>query len=363
MLVWITYIVILIILILLSRTSGYTTSTPDADKVSQPINIGKDIDPANTTLWSPTTYKLQDSSVSLLSWTQLNNMMWNMPGVVGFRKELSLQGGGNVYLLYTAPTVANMTRDATSIDTITLSDGKRYAVPNVVIALKSVADIKEATDCVYTVTQGTSCSATACGTTGTYTDTVNITQPPVAEGKCSYTQGQELKTRSCSAPSCAVPCVYTVIEGTSCSATACGTTGTYTDTVKITTPASGGAICAVKDGETRNTRACSAPACSWVPGGYFTGTVKEAALSQTRTIVSVSTPSKLSDLSFAKILAAIPSAAGVSAAQVLANQTDNTFTILGSDLTSDQQTAVTAVIKVTIPLTMRSSTTVTYTKT
>jgi hypothetical protein len=255
-----------------------------------------------------------------------------------------------------------MTRNATSIDNITLSDGNRYAVPNVVIALKSVADVKEATDCVYAITQGTSCSATVCGTTGTYTDTINITQPAVAEGTCSYTQGQELKTRSCSAPSCAVACSYTVIEGTSCSATACGTTGTYTDTVKITAPASGGGTCGVTDGQTRNTRACSAPACGWVPSGYFTGSAQQAALSQSRTIVSVSTPSKLSDLSFAKILPAITSTAGVSSSQVIANQTDNTFTILGADLSPDQQTAVTAGIKLSIPINMRSSTTVTYTK-
>lgn len=91
------------------------------------------------------------------------------------------------------------------------------------------------------------CSATACGTTGTQTRDMK-TQP--AGKACDET------VRSCTAPACpaaaAAVCEYE--EWGACSAAACGTTGTQTRGVKTPQPA--GNAC----NETE--RPCTAPACS-----------------------------------------------------------------------------------------------------
>lgn len=263
-------VIFISIIILVHRSSSYTASTPAGDRVSQPINIGKDINTSDTATWSTTTYKL-DAASSTKSWDDLNKEVWNRTGCVGFRKELAVGGGGNVYYLYTTPTAANMNRDATVIDNVTLSDGNRYAIPSAVVALKSVANPIQAADCQYTIAQGTACSATVCDTTGTYTDKVTVTTPAVAEGTCPYTNGQTLNTRACSAPPCPRNCYYTITQGTACSATQCGTSGFYIDTVNVQTPESNGGTCPYTNGQQLRTRACSAPVCSWVPSGYFTG--------------------------------------------------------------------------------------------
>jgi hypothetical protein len=78
------------------------------------------------------------------------------------------------------------------------------------------------------------CSATACGTTGTRTRTRNVITPPKNGGKSCP---QLVEDINCFAPSCPEDCLVSAWSPySSCSATACNTTGTQTRTRTIVRP-------------------------------------------------------------------------------------------------------------------------------
>ena len=100
------------------------------------------------------------------------------------------------------------------------------------------------------------CSAYACGTSGTQTQSRTIKTAAANGGTACPALTQ---TQPCQAPPCPVECVVSDWAPFGpCSATACGTTGTKSQTRTITTqPANGGAPCP----SLTNTVPCSAPAC------------------------------------------------------------------------------------------------------
>jgi len=230
-------LLILLLLLLGNKSSYMPAQATSQDRYSQPILIGK------TWLGNQNGWSLGDNCINgsvadaSLSWDDLNIQMWtraftSSTGAVrtcyGFRKTLQIGGGGAILWLFRPLVGANDVPDANIFpnslpDSDVLENvdigGITYAVPTQVTALKSKISPLAAADCAYTVSQGTACSATTCGTSGKFTDTVTITTPKVAEGVCNYTNGAAITA----------------------------------------------------SGQTFQTRACSAPRCSWVSGTYFTG--------------------------------------------------------------------------------------------
>jgi len=229
---------IILIILLLRNMSSYTAAQAGSqDRYSQPILIGKTWGGQQNGWVNGDNFINGSPADALLSWDALNIQMWtraftSSTGAArtcyGFRKTLQIGGGGGVLWLLRPLVGANDVPDA-NIFPNNLADagvlenvnigGTMYAVPDQVTAVKSKISPLPAADCAYTVSQGASCSATACGTSGTYTDTVTITTPKVAEGVCNYTNGTAITA----------------------------------------------------SGQTFNTRSCNAPRCQWVPGTYFTG--------------------------------------------------------------------------------------------
>ena len=214
--------------------SSYTVAQANSpDRYSQPILIGKTW-ATGTNGWVLGDNCINGSSAdNALSWDNLNIQMWSRTFTstagaartcYGFRK--TLQSGGNGQVVWLLRPIVSGGTPISSIFPANLADAGvlenvvinnvRYAVPDQVTAVKSIVNPVLAQDCVYSVVNGTACSATACGTSGTYTDTVTITTPAVAEGTCKYTNGtaitasgQTFSTRSCSAAACPwVPPTY-----------------------------------------------------------------------------------------------------------------------------------------------------------
>lgn len=230
-----------ILLLLLRNISSYTAAQANSpDRYSQPIIIGKTWD-TGTNGWILGDNCINGSTAdNALSWDNLNIQMWSRTFTssggaartcYGFRKTLQAGGNGQVVWLL-RPIVSGGTpissifpsnlADAGVLENVVINS-VRYAVPDQVTAVKSIVNPVMAANCVYSVANGTACSATACGTSGTYTDTVTITTPKVAEGTCNYTNGapitssgQTFSTRSCSAAACpwAPPTYFTTLAAT-----------------------------------------------------------------------------------------------------------------------------------------------------
>jgi hypothetical protein len=122
--------------------------------------------------------------------------------------------------------------------------------------------------CAGTWTTGSwsSCSATACGTTGTQTRSVSCP----ANLDCSGSP-RPASSQSCYAGDCG-QCTWTTSAWSSCSATACGTTGTQTRTVSKTGPA--GCLGPTTPQPT-TTQSCSAPACQFKGCGSYSRSITE----------------------------------------------------------------------------------------
>lgn len=111
-------------------------------------------------------------------------------------------------------------------------------------------------DCVVSPFEdSTSCSAACGGGTKTQTRTI-LTEASGGGLACPSDLSQ---TVSCNTQDCPVDCVVSAFGPFGdCSATACGTTGTKTQTRTVLTPASGGGLACPA---LSNTQACSVPAC------------------------------------------------------------------------------------------------------
>jgi hypothetical protein len=248
-------IALVILLLLLRNMSSYTAAQAGSqDRYSQPILIGKTWGGQQNGWVNGDNFIQGSPADSSLSWDDLNIQMWtraftSSTGAArtcyGFRKTLQSGGGGGVLWLLRPLVGANDVPNATIFpnslpDSDVLENvnigGTMYAVPTQVTALKSKISPLAAADCAYTVSPGSACSATACGTSGTFTDTVTITTPKVAEGVCNYTNGAAITA----------------------------------------------------SGQTFNTRSCSAPRCQWVPSTYFTPVVASPPAGGGKVVLAVS---------------------------------------------------------------------------
>ena len=109
-------------------------------------------------------------------------------------------------------------------------------------------------------TNSGSCSATACGTTGTQKQTRTVTRQAAYGGTACPSLTQEVQ---CSGPPCPVDCqVSGWTNSGSCSATICGTTGTQKQTRTVTRQAAyGGTACPSLTQEVQ----CNGPVCVTCP--------------------------------------------------------------------------------------------------
>jgi parallel beta-helix repeat protein len=138
----------------------------------------------------------------------------------------------------------------------------------------SQAEFASKVDAVYTWDSQTwgACSATACGTQGAQTRAVVCVKDNgdvVADSFC--TSPKPNVSRTCSAPTCQYTYFYVVSGWSSCSASACGTTGTQTRFVSCTRSDGQVVVDSYCSGTKPTTsQNCSAPACS----GAFTPPVR-----------------------------------------------------------------------------------------
>ena len=108
-----------------------------------------------------------------------------------------------------------------------------------------------------------SCSATACGTTGTQTRSVSCP----SNLDCSSSP-KPSSSRSCSAPACVAQCTWSVGSWGSCSATACGTSGTQTRSVTKSGPAGCTGPSSPKPASSQSCKAAACGQCTWSVGSW-----------------------------------------------------------------------------------------------
>jgi hypothetical protein len=210
-----TLTIIIILALLLRNTSSYTATTPTADRYALPVNIGKKMYFSDNSYWTESSgdFEYGTSEEGSLSWDELNKLVWTKTNTTygitrsctGFRKVLKAGGGGQVAWLFKPVVNDNGSLIsgawANSPDAGVLAEvdvgGTLYDIPDMIIAIKSVANPLQARSCIWNTTYGTSCSATTCWMIGYFTDTINITVPAVAEGTCQYTNGQTVRNRQC----------------------------------------------------------------------------------------------------------------------------------------------------------------------
>ena len=147
-------VVIVVLLVLRRVRSNFNASTPPADLLIRPQNIGKDIDITATKWTNVANYKPGDPGDETKAWYELNIKAWSIPGCWGYRKVLQAGGGGAVGYILSAPAATDYTRDCGVIDTVVLSDGALHAVPDALICQLSAADPVQGTDCVWTLGAG-----------------------------------------------------------------------------------------------------------------------------------------------------------------------------------------------------------------
>ena len=114
-----------------------------------------------------------------------------------------------------------------------------------------------------TTTTTTTAAAAATDSTPPPADTTPAATVVTGGGSTSTSSGSGGTVSSTGTSIDPVNCVGKWERTTTCNATACGTSGFFVDTYKVTTPAAnGGAACPTKDGGRRPSAAkCNAPAC------------------------------------------------------------------------------------------------------
>ena len=241
--------------------SAYTPATYVAGELNiRYKQIGKDLDWPSVAAADYAAAATADNSATF---AQLNQRAWEL-GHMGWRKDISTN---TVWWLKRSFTDAEMTADTDAFMTVPIS-GVTYDIPRVVVCMRSVQDPRLGTDCTYTVTPGTTCSATACGTTGTFTDTWAAAPATYGGTPCSNVPAPAaVTTRTCAASPCPVPCTWKSTAGSCTPASTCGAPGTITNTWSVQTPAAFGGSCAPTPASF--TTPCAGRACNWVPQSYF----------------------------------------------------------------------------------------------
>jgi hypothetical protein len=243
--------------------SAYTPATYVAAELAIRFKqFGKDL---NWPSVAAADYAAAAAADNSATFAQLNQRAWEL-GHMGWRKDISTN---TVWWLRRSFADSEMTADTDAFMTVTIGS-QIYDVPRVVVCMRSVQDPRLGADCSYTLTPG-ACPATACGTTGTITDTWTANPATYGGTPCSSIPAPAaITTRTCAASPCPVPCTWKSTAGSCTPAPAssvCGTPGTITNTWSVQTPAAFGGSCAPTPASFNTP--CAGRACVWVPTSYF----------------------------------------------------------------------------------------------
>jgi hypothetical protein len=83
-------------------------------------------------------------------------------------------------------------------------------------------------DCVGSWSAWSACDATACGTSGKETSTLNVITAAANGGNACTANDMDVKYQNCNAAACPVDCVGSWSAWSACDASACGTSGKET---------------------------------------------------------------------------------------------------------------------------------------
>jgi len=245
--------VVLLILILKNKENYWGQLATGADQLATIVNPGLDIDlnnwtsstaalGATTGLGSATTdAQLAPADHFRLQLQDLNRICWSdtTGKCAGFRKELKVGGGGQVWYLYISPSgsfPSAVSGQAQIYSTTIIQTLNKFSIPQFVIASKSVKSPNNGY-CTWLKTTRTCLTTPAgqCGVTGIWQDTYNVTN--YTAGQCFGSEGQALTWGN----------GLSTIAGAPCTAPACAST--YDDGIPgtataPTTPPSGFALTA-----------------------------------------------------------------------------------------------------------------------